>query len=331
MAELITHNAERIESIYQLLGVKENDITRAIAWTLKKCPSFLCAFTKQIGIEVVAPDETTILYQQFEKTGDENGYTDLEITDNRSFHIILEAKRGWILPGSEQLTKYAHRPSFINGYAKEKRIVSVSECSQEYARHNLPFSCTDNGIPVSHFSWKDLKQLTDSARADANNEQKHLLEEFSVYLGGIMSMQNKSSNYVYVVALSSQNIPGQEFSWIDIVSKTEHYYCPVGKNGWPKDAPNYIGFRYGGRLQSIHHIDGYTITKNVHDVIDIMPDEEWETEHFVFDLGPAIIPPKVVKTGNIYKNGRVWAMIDTLLTCDTISEARDLSQKRERE
>ncbi len=175
------------------------------------------AFTKQIGIEVVVPDETTILYQQFEKTGDENGYTDLEITDNRSFHIILEAKHGWILPGSEQLTKYAHRPSFINGYAKEKRIVSVSECSQEYARHNLPFSCTDNGIPVSHFSWKDLKQLTDSARADANNEQKHLLEEFSVYLGGIMSMQNKSSNYVYVVALSSQNIPGQEFSWIDIV------------------------------------------------------------------------------------------------------------------
>lgn len=29
MAELITHNAERIDTIYQLLGDKENDINKA--------------------------------------------------------------------------------------------------------------------------------------------------------------------------------------------------------------------------------------------------------------------------------------------------------------
>jgi hypothetical protein len=38
---------------------------------------------------------------------------------------------------------------------------------------------------------------------------------------------------------------------------------------------------------------------------------------------PSIIPSKAVKTGNIFRNGRVWAMFDILLTADTISEARD--------
>ena len=59
-----------------------------------------------------------------------------------------------------------------------------------------------------------------------------------------------------------------------------------------------------------------------------MPDEIWDTEHFIFELGSAIVPSKIVKTGNIYRNGRVWAMLDTLLTCDTISEARDIIYKR---
>ena len=36
----------------------------------------------------------------------------------------------------------------------------------------------------------------------SNNEQKHLLEELKEYLGGIMTMQTKDSNWVYVVVLS---------------------------------------------------------------------------------------------------------------------------------
>ena len=59
-----------------------------------------------------------------------------------------------------------------------------------------------------------------------------------------------------------------------------------------------------------------------------MPDEEWEN-HYVYTLGPAIVPSKTVKTGKIYPSGRVWAMLDTLLTADTISEARDISYQRQ--
>ena len=57
-------------------------------------------------------------------------------------------------------------------------------------------------------------------------------------------------------------------------------------------------------------------------------DEEWENNHFTYRLGPAIIPGKTVRTGKIYPSGRVWAMLDTLLTSDTISEARDISYRR---
>lgn len=66
----------------------------------------------------------------------------------------------------------------------------------------------------------------------------------------------------------------------------------------------------------------------MHDEISEMPDEVWDGDYYVYKLGPAIIPPHSVKTGKIYRNGRVWAMLDTLLTSDTISGARDLSQER---
>lgn len=66
----------------------------------------------------------------------------------------------------------------------------------------------------------------------------------------------------------------------------------------------------------------------MHDEIPEMPDEVWDGDCYVYKLGPAIVPSKTVKTGKIFRNGRVWAMLDTLLTCDTISEARDMTQAR---
>lgn len=59
-----------------------------------------------------------------------------------------------------------------------------------------------------------------------------------------------------------------------------------------------------------------------------MPDVIENGNYFVYKLGPAIIPTKEVENGKIYPNGRVWAMLDTLLTSDTISEARDISKAR---
>ena len=315
---------DAVVNIFQLIGDKENDTTKNIAWALNKCPVFMKKVIYEIlGINV-NPDEVDILFQKYDA---EAGITDIEMTDGQTFHLIIEAKRGWRLPGEKQLTKYSLRSDFRKAAVHNKAIVSMSECSAEYAKDNLPFKEV-NGIPVKHLSWSMIFELAAASRADSNNEQKHLLEDLKEYLGGIMTMQTKDSNWVYVVVLSSGKPDNCELTWIEIVKNHNKYFHPIGGNGWPKEPPNYIAFRYGGKLQAIHHIDDYVVTKNLHNEVAEMPDVTQNVNYFVYKLGPAIIPPKEVKNGKIYPNGRIWAMLDTLLTSDTISEARDISKAR---
>lgn len=322
MATLESYGKE-VHSVFQLLGEKENDITLSMSWALAKCHEFSKLVVQHIcGL---VPDAKNIIVMN-QKYDSDTGITDIEITDHENFHLIFEAKRGWCLPKSEQLVKYSIR--LANSPATIKQIVTLSECTQQYAKANLPFSITPNGISIKHLSYKEVYLMALESRVASNHEQKHLLSEFCDYLQEVMTMQKKDSNMVYVVALGAKKPDNCIISWIDIVKKYRKYFCPVGKNGWPKEPPNYIAFRYNGQLQSIHHIEGYNVTRNLHDEIPEMPDKEEKLDSFIFELGPAITPKKMVKTGKIYRNGRVWAMLDTLLTCDTISDARDLTQKR---
>jgi hypothetical protein len=55
--------------------------------------------------------------------------------------------------------------------------------------------------------------------------------------------------------------------------------------------------------------------------------EEWPP-HFLLTLGKPFKPAKEVKNGKIYPNQHLWFDLDTVFTCKTIQEARDLSQKR---
>lgn len=321
MNNLISYGKE-INSIFQLLGNKENDISKSIAWALSKCPVFMHNIVNQVFPNIrVTEDDVVVKYQQY---SEKDGITDIELKDNNNFHIIIEAKRGWQLPDSQQLNKYTQRKDFANSNVAYKAIVTMSECSQVYA--NL-YMTQINGVPIHHMSWRDIFNYAEASTTLSNNQQKHLLVELQEYLRGIMNMQNKDSNWVYVVSLGKNKPDNCNISWIDIVKIYNMYFCPVG-NGWPKEPPNYIGFRYDGELQAIHHIEKYDITKNIHNFIPNMPDTEWDDNFFVFTLGTAIKPLKQVKTGNIYRSGRVRAMLDTLLTSDTISEARDISKSR---
>ena len=323
MSELVAYGTE-VSSVFQLIGNLENDITKSIAWALARCPEFLKAVINEVMSLEINTQNVRIKYQEFEKN---KGITDLEITDDTSFYIIIEAKRGWILPGAEQLALYSQRRNIIESPVSHKAIISMSECSEDYANAYLPFKVI-NDIPVNHLSWKKMYELANSAKVGSSISQKNLLKELMRYLGGIMTMQAKESNWVYVVSLSTAKPEKCDLTWIELVEKKMKYFHPFGINGWPKEPPNYIGFRYGGRLQSIYHIESYSIVKNLHDEIEEMPNVEDEYEHFVYSLGEPIIPSKVVKTGNIYASGRKWAMLDTLLTADTIHEASEISKQR---
>lgn len=323
MSEIYLHN-KRVHSVFQLLGEHENDISYSVAWALAQCPSFLYSFLEKVLDLKIDSADIGIRLQHHESGG---GITDIEIELANEFYLIVEAKIGWNLPNQKQLEKYAKRPSFIKSNATIKRLVVLSECSNEYATHNLQIQ-NIGSIKIIPVSWRDMATFATDAQVKGSYAEKRLLRELISYLGGIITMQNIDSNWIYVVSLGSGTPKGWNISWIDIVNKRLRYFHPIGGSGWPKDPPNYLAFRYFGKLQSIHHIEDYEVVTNIHKRISEIPDEEWRP-HFLYKLGPAFCPCNEVKTGNIYPNGRVWCMLDTLFTSDTISKARDISKKRQ--
>lgn len=321
MKSTLTLHGRQLASIFELLGEKENDFTYSIGWALSRCPTFLKAFLAGVFPNTPLPDAVDVCLQEH---GTEKGFTDIEL-QGEGLHVIVEAKRGWQLPSRHQLAKY--RPRIHKG-TPLAAIVAVSECTREYAEEFMDAKVID-GVPVMHRSWADL---TRCAAGGESHAEKRLLGELCTYIRRYANMQKQDSNWVYVVSLSNDDAGGGGLSYIDIVVKKHKYFHPYGgKGGWPKMPPNYMGFRYYGKLQSIHHIEGHRVFRNFHDVFPEFPDRNEDGPLVVYDLGPAIVPSKPVASGRVKRAMRVWAMLDTLLTSATISDARDESAKRGQE
>jgi hypothetical protein len=146
-----------------------------------------------------------------------------------------------------------------------------------------------------------------------------------------MTMQNVRSNLVYVVSLGKE-IENTGISFRDVVVNHHTYFCPVGggPGGWPKEPPNYLGFRFDGKLQQIRHVDDYRIAEDNYAGFEPLKGKvDWSGErHWVFSLGPAIEPAQEVPMGKLWPSQRVWVAIDLLLTADSIAEARDKTKAR---
>ena len=180
--------------------------------------------------------------------------------------------------------------------------------------------------------WKRIAELAnDTATASRSHAEKRLLAELTAYLKGLMTMQNVTSNEVFVVALGQSPLDWSSLTFKDTVVERNCYYHPVGgKGGWPRTPPNYVGFRFYGHLQQIRHVEHYEVITRPHNYIpEIIPEADWSDEpHFLYTLGPVIKPPQPVRTGKIFRNQRVWCALDLLLTSETIREARDKTQER---
>ena len=123
MSRLLLHGSE-VSSIFELIGTNENDITKSIAWSFAECPQFLVRVIQFLFDDTdVDEDNISIIYQKYD---DETGITDLEITDENNFYVIIEAKRGWIIPGQEQLERYSGREEFVKSTVVNKALVSTS-------------------------------------------------------------------------------------------------------------------------------------------------------------------------------------------------------------
>jgi hypothetical protein len=154
------------------------------------------------------------------------------------------------------------------------------------------------------------------------------LSELIQHLKAFSSMQDESSNQVFVVSLSRTPVnQGVEYSWIDVVERDRRYFHGVG-NGWPITPPNYVAFRHGGQLQSVHHVDEYKVVVDLAEVNPLWP--KTNVDQFIYSLGPPMRPARPLPNGKIWPNGRYWCAIDTLLSgaYPTVKDARDESQRR---
>lgn len=296
-------------------------MTDALGFTLSRSPVFLRLLISDLSHAEEFDDEHVIISVQTHRTG--QGITDLEIRIGEEFLAILEAKSGAALPTQEQLALYA---GVMEKHDAARRVLVALTNATQHAASTALASMSVPGANLTHRSWRQICELAVEARAKESNRAKALLDDFISYLGGIVGMETKFDNRVYVVSLGSGNPEGWSLSWVDIVEQRGCYFYPVGKN-WP-DPPNYLGFRYGGRLQRIQHVESYDVIHNFHDVFPEAPDEPCEP-HYNFKLGPPIVPDHVVKAGpRVVRANRVWCAIDTLLTSSTISEALDRTQAR---
>jgi DNA-binding transcriptional regulator YiaG len=310
-------------SVFGLARSDENSATFALGWVLKESPSFRSIFVETIfDIDF----DTRSCAISLQRHDEDRGFTDLEIQSASAFHVILEAKKGWTVPSSEQFGRYI--PRLVESAATSKKLVSVSAAKQYFAALSLPSRL--DGFEIVHFSWHELQRLATDALSNTRKLEERLwLREFVKHLNGFAAMRDVTDNSVFVVSLGAGPMPDRTQTWIEVVERDRCYFHPVGR-AWPSQPPNYLGFRYSGQLQSVHHVDSFEIVRNVS---SINPNWlETEIDQFVYRLGPPMKPAQVVTTGNIPRDGRVWCALDTLLSGAylTISDARDETQRRNR-
>jgi len=314
-------NNKQVYSIFSLLGAKENALTFSLAWICKSNQIFLKRLLKLITQKNIKLNVIDINIQRYDDK--HGGYTDIELSINNSLLIIIEAKKRLSVPTQRQIKQYLNR---VKRYPKMKHaFVVISDCPREYViRRTSNYNIKTKIIPIS---WEEIYSIIPTIRDKSNDHQKILLKEFDNFLKDIIIMQNKESNKVFCVALS-RKLAGNgkaKITFLDIVTKRKKYFYPVGK-GWPSPPPNYIAFRIGGKLLSIHYIKSFKIVTNLHKYIKEIPKYEYDPL-YLLELDKPFFPDNVVN-GKIFANGHIWFMLDTIFTSKSIKEARDKTKKR---
>src|SRR5438128_2333268 len=117
---------ERADTVFDLLGKKENDITYALGWGLAQSDDLLRRFLTLAGAVACEPSQVTLDLQRYRKDEDRAGITDIDIRSAES-HVIVEAKRGWNLPVKDQLLLYLPTLKASRAEGKDARFVILTQ------------------------------------------------------------------------------------------------------------------------------------------------------------------------------------------------------------
>jgi hypothetical protein len=317
MAELTRHGSA-VPSVYSLLGTLENDLTAALGYTLTRSPTLRANILKRVWptATLAATDATVDL-----EVRDAGGRTDLEMRLPGAL-VIFEAKRGWIVPTVEQLTKYAGRIAENPGGGV---LVTLSQASHDLATaYGLP---TDvDGVPVVHLPWAAALDDISAARHSCRGAERVWLDELHAYLKEVIRMRSPQDCTTYCVVLNKAK-PGDggERTFLEYVTDAHCYFHPYGAgNGWPTEPPNFMAFRWGGHVQRIHRVvHTEVIPSLLHRFPDVPANAVTSTPHAVYDLGPRIPPFDPIPNGNNYRAARLWVLLDQLQTAPTLAAAID--------
>lgn len=319
MSSLLRYGRE-VSTVFDLLGRGEVDLTAALGWALTVSPALRGGLWRHLGMPGDADSVELAL-----ETADEAGRTDLELRlqdgDTQAL-VVLEAKKGWLQPGEEQLTRYAGR--FLG--VEQGLLVSLSDSSQQWAARELPESIGE--VPVRHLPWDEVRTLLRDATASTRAPAERLwLAQLRDYLKEATAVRAYDSQWVYIVSLNANQFGRHTF--LDWVRKERIYFHPFGK-AWPKSPPVLMGFRWHGRLQQVNRVTGATVLPALQERWPEIPHEAEPTRpyvpHAVYDLGPDLSVPNI-PTGNIYRARRAWVMLDQLLSQPSIRDAEVASKE----
>ncbi len=300
-------------SVFDLLGRNEVDLTAALGWTLANSPALLGALVRNLGLEVSAADLEVAL-----EVADREGRTDIELTGPTT-KVVIEAKQGWLVPGADQLSKYRRRfIGFDHGL-----LVSMSDSSERWARDQLPPDV--DGIPVVHASWDVVRSAVSEHRGITHGRERLWLEELETYMGQATSTRPYDSQWVFCVVIAGTVLGGISFR--DYVLNERVYFHPFGGNNtWPKRPPNFLCFRWGGKVQQVNRVTNFEVLPHLQDRWPDIGLEESEGPHIVYKLGPDIPVPSISTKGT-YATGRVWSLLDQLLVQETLADAVPVSKE----
>jgi hypothetical protein len=309
MRASLTRHGKEISSVFDLLGRDENDLTAALAFTLARSPGLLHLILQRLDPQADSASAAVRL-----ETRDDRGRTDLEI-DTNSHLIIVEAKRGWLVAGETQLTKYAPRVAARGNGA----LVSLSAASSQWASQTLPETVQD--VPVIHLSWDRVRLDLAAARGAARGQERTWLDEFHDYLRKAIKMREPADSWTYCVVIST-NRPGDggHRTFRDFVTGEGCYFHPYGK-GWPRTPPNFLAFRWGGQVQRIHRVIHAEVIPSLQARWPDIPEDDITTgPHALYSLGPQL-PGTPIPNGAAYRAQRRWVILDHLLTSPTLKDA----------
>lgn len=316
-----------VETVFDLLGDGEDDMTRALGWCLRESAPFLEKLGTHLGIDLGAEsDQRTIHLQRHRKS---EGRTDIELGIGGDPLAIIEAKRGYVLPSLDQLKTYAGRFAGETKSSRRALLVPLTMFDEAFvaAEHSIPDEI--GGVAVRALSWRTVLKLARETCHGTRGTTRHYLDAFCTYLGGIIGMAKENSNLVRVVPLKNMEFAGG-ISFIEFVEKYDCYFHPIGGKGYLADPPNYFAFRVWGELKWICHVEESETIDDLgaSEIVPGLPKAKFERPHFIHKLGPKIRPAHAVRSTRKIPRGQFNCFIDTLLTAPTVADAYRITQDR---